>query len=93
MKAEAGVGVNLGVFEKLLSVFAKLQGEIRVNAHSEQTMLATLRKRPADLLIQANAVIAAVSAAIPDGRHLLIVVEDLDKNRYPTRTGHLREKR
>lgn len=41
--------------------------------------MATLRKRPADLIIHANQLIEAVTDALPAGKKLLVVVEDLDK--------------
>lgn len=67
------------VLSSLLGLFARFTGEIRYNAYSDETTVAHLRKRPADLVAQANAVIEAVRSKLPNGRRLLVVVEDLDK--------------
>lgn len=79
MKAGAGVGVSTGFLAKLVDTFAKFSAEIRFNAHSKETSVAALRKRPGDLVAQANNVIGAVQAALPDDKPLLVIVEDLDK--------------
>ncbi len=77
---EAGVKAESPpVLASLLKLFGQFTGEIRYNAHSEETTVARLRKRPADLVAQANAVIQAVRDRLPDGQKLLVVVEDLDK--------------
>lgn len=79
--AEAGGGVDTksGVLGNLIGLFAKFRAEIKLNVHSDETTVAILRKRPADLLTQANMVIEAVSEALPEGKRLLVIVEDLDK--------------
>ena len=63
----------------LLTLFARFKGEIKFDTHSTETVVSRLRKRPADLLAQANAVIDAVRKALPEGQKLLLIVEDLDK--------------
>ncbi|MCP4353399.1 MAG: hypothetical protein GY795_48740 [Desulfobacterales bacterium] len=78
----AGVGAGLSpesVLGKLLGLFVKLNGEIKYSTHDEQTKTSALRKRPADLLAQVNILIEAVRAALPDGKNLLVIVEDMDK--------------
>ena len=73
-KHDIGIGAKA-----LLGLFLKLKGEIKYNAYDEQTTTAVLRKRPADLLEQTNILIEAVKDALPEGKDLLVVVEDLDK--------------
>ena len=75
----AGASSKSGLLGQLLGVFVNLSGEIRLNAHSDETSVARLRKRPADLISQANCVIEAVRDSLPEDKRLLIVVEDLDK--------------
>ena len=79
--AEAGAGVDTkpGVLGNLIGLFAKFRTEIKLNVHSDETTVATLRKRPADLLTNANLVIEAVRDALPGDQRLLVIVEDLDK--------------
>ncbi len=77
--AEAGISTQGTLLGKLTGLFVKLRGEIKLNVHSDETHLAKLRKRPADLLVQANCLINAVREALPPGKRLLIIVEDLDK--------------
>lgn len=77
VSAKASVGSSF--LAPLLKLFAEFKGEIKLDAHSNETRVSKLRKRPADLLAQANAVISAVRNALPNGRRLLLIVEDLDK--------------
>jgi hypothetical protein len=67
------------VLASLLGLLAQFKGEIHYNAHSTETTVARLRKRPSDLVAQTNAVIEAVRHGLTDKRRLLVVVEDLDK--------------
>ncbi len=76
--ADVGAGGKLSLLT-LLNLFTKLQAEIKLEARSEKTTVARLRKSPADLLAQANNVIHAVQTALPEDQRLLIIVEDLDK--------------
>jgi hypothetical protein len=81
---DAGVGAKAGlssgsILEKLLGIFVNLNGEIKYNAYGEQTTTAFLRKRPSDLLVQANILIEAVKDALPENKELLVIVEGLDK--------------
>ncbi|MGE0086754.1 MAG: hypothetical protein AB7S75_20300 [Desulfococcaceae bacterium] len=75
----AGVSTESGLLGKLAGLFFKIASEIKFNAHSEETKTAKLRKRPGDLLTQANFVIEAVRSALPEDKKLLIIVEDIDK--------------
>jgi energy-coupling factor transporter ATP-binding protein EcfA2 len=68
-----------GFLGGLVKLFARFKGEIQYDAHSSETRVAVLRKRPADLVAQTNAVLAAVTDCLPEGKKLLVVVEDLDK--------------
>jgi hypothetical protein len=70
--------IGTGV-KALLGLFVKLNGEIKYNAYNEESKTAHLRKRPADLLGQTNNLIEAVKDALPEGKDLLVIVEDLDK--------------
>jgi hypothetical protein len=58
---------------------AGFKSEIKLDVHSTDTTVATLRKSPADLLEQINAVVSSVRQAVPVDQRLLIIVEDLDK--------------
>jgi hypothetical protein len=77
VSAEASAGTKF--FGPLLTLLGGIKGEIKLNAHSTETVVAALRKRPADLLCHINLVVNAVRQAIPQGRRLLLVIEDLDK--------------
>ena len=77
--AAAGISSKDSLVGKLIGLFADLRAEIKLNVHSNETRVAKLRKRPADLLAQANLLIEAVRNALPTEKQLLIVVEDLDK--------------
>jgi len=79
LETGAGVSTEGSLWDKLLGLYAKFRAEIKYSAHSDETTVATLRKRPADLLVQANEVISAVRKVLPDGKSLLIIVEDMDK--------------
>jgi len=79
MGVSAEASASTGFFIPLVKLMAKFKSEIKLNAHSEETVVATLRKRPADLLEQINGVVRAVRQRIPREKRLLIVVEDLDK--------------
>lgn len=76
VKAGASAGIGL---VGLLKLFTTLSSEIKLSAHSKETTVARLRKRPADLVAQANNIIEAVRNGLPEKQRLLIVVEDLDK--------------
>jgi hypothetical protein len=67
------------LLEALIGLFASFSAEIRTSTSLEETVVARLRKRPADLLHHANMLINAVREAMPEGTRLLIMVEDLDK--------------
>ncbi|QTA80127.1 KAP family P-loop domain-containing protein [Desulfonema limicola] len=75
----AGVSTESSLLGKLAGLFFKIASDIKYNAHSEETTTSKLRKRPADLLAQANFVIEAVQSALPKDKKLLVIVEDIDK--------------
>lgn len=77
-KAAAGADSGASFLGKLLGVFVRISGEIQMNSYSEHTVVHALRKRPADLLRQVNAIIHAVRSKL-SGKQLLIIVEDIDK--------------
>ena len=79
LKAGAGVNTSRSYLGKLIGLFVRFSGEIKVDSYSEETRVFTLRKRPAELLAQANKVIEAVRKGLPKGQRLLVVVEDIDK--------------
>ena len=80
LKVGAGVSSKAGLLGPLLKVFARLSAQIKLEAHSKETTVALLRKRPSDLLVQANNVIEAVrKPLLKKNLQLLIIVEDLDK--------------
>jgi hypothetical protein len=77
--ASAETSAGTGFFGPLLKILGAIKGEVKLNVHSTETVVAALRKRPADLLQQVNIVINTVRQAIPGDRRLLIIIEDLDK--------------
>lgn len=79
LKVTAEAKASTGFFFPLVKLLASIKSEIKLNAHSDETVVARLRKRPADLLQQINLVLNAVRHALPAGRRLLLIVEDLDK--------------
>jgi len=79
LELSAGVDTSANPFSGLIGLFAKLRGEIRFGTHSEQSVVSVLRKRPGDLIQQANTIIQAFSDSLPEKQQLLIIVEDLDK--------------
>lgn len=79
LKVAAEAKAGTGFLMPLVKLLASIKSEIKLNAHSNETVVARLRKRPADLLQQINLVLNAVRHAIPAGRRLLLIVEDLDK--------------
>jgi hypothetical protein len=78
-EVEAQASIGTGYFASLLKLLVSVKGEIKHSVHSEETVVAHLRKRPADLLLQINIVLNAVRQALPKERRLLLIVEDLDK--------------
>lgn len=77
-----GAGANLAtpsLLAGLLKLFADFKAEIRYEARSETSRVATLRKRPGDLMLHANKLIRAVEDSLAPGQRLLFIVEDLDK--------------
>ena len=80
ISATAGVDTSSTSWGKLIGLFAGFKGEIKMNSHSEETAVYTLRKRASDLTTQANRVIEAISGELKTrNKRLLVVVEDIDK--------------
>ena len=78
--AQAAVGADTGILERLVGLFARISAEAKFNTRAERTAIASLRRRPSDLLAQANILFGAVRKAIESQqKRLLIIVEDLDK--------------
>ncbi len=78
--AHAAVGADTGILERLVGLFARISAEAKFNTRAERTAIASLRKRPSDLLAQVNILFGAVRKALePKKKRLLIIVEDLDK--------------
>jgi energy-coupling factor transporter ATP-binding protein EcfA2 len=78
----ASAGARAGIpdfLSSLLSIFASLSADIRTSTSQKETAVSRVRKRPADLLHNANSIINAVRDALPKGKRLLVIVEDLDK--------------
>lgn len=74
-----GIDTKSSLIGKLAGIYANLTAEIKYDTHRKSTTVSALRKRPMDLLIQANAVIDAVRKALPVGKRILVIIEDLDK--------------
>ncbi len=80
LTTEGGTNVGDSILGKLVGLMAGITAEIKVESHSDETSAYILRKRPHDLLDQANRVIAAVQQGLKDkGKRLLVVIEDIDK--------------
>ena len=80
LSVAAGVDTSASILGKLIGLMSRVTGEIKLDSHSSETIVHTLRKRPADLLAQANRVIEAIQQELKaQGKRLLVVVEDIDK--------------
>jgi hypothetical protein len=78
-QAAGEAGAGSGPLASLLKLLVEVKGEIKLSVHSEETVVAALRKRPADLLLQIKIILNAVRQSLPKGQRLLLIVEDLDK--------------
>jgi len=63
----------------LLSLFVDFKAEVRYEASNETNRVSKIRKRPGDLIANANILVNAVRQSLPLGQRLLFIVEDLDK--------------
>ena len=63
----------------LLSLFVDFKAEVRYEARNETNRVSKIRKRPGDLIANANILVNAVRQSLPLGQRLLFIVEDLDK--------------
>jgi len=78
--AKAGIDTGASYMGQLIGLMTGVAAEIKMNSHSTETVVHTLRKRRADLPMQANRVIEAIQQELQDkGKRLLVVVEDIDK--------------
>ncbi len=79
--AEAGVKVGTGRWLfGLADIFAEFSSAMKFRSSTETSIVEEVRKRPGDLIEQINRVVESIQDALkPDGRRLLIIVEDLDK--------------
>ncbi|CAN2042105.1 Orc1-like AAA ATPase domain-containing protein [Candidatus Magnetomoraceae bacterium gMMP-15] len=69
-----------GAVPFLLKLLLRFKGEIKYDTYSKHSTVATIRKRPADLLENTNTLIEAVQSSLnKQNKRLLIIVEDLDK--------------
>lgn len=79
LKLATEAKASTGFLIPMVKLLASIKSEVKLNTHRAETVVAQLRKRPADLLAQINLVLNAVRHALPAGRRLLLLVEDLDK--------------
>ena len=79
-EAKAGIDTGASYLGQLIGLMARFTADIKMNSHSTETIVHTLRKRRADLPLQANRVIEAIQQELQEReKHLLVVVEDIDK--------------
>lgn len=77
------VSAGTSIFSPLIKIMASLKGEVKLQSHSLENRVSKIRKRPVELLANANVLINAVRHALPRGQELLLIVEDLDKVDIP----------
>jgi hypothetical protein len=77
-RIEAGVQARTPSLLDIVKLFASFKAEVRYEASNKQTRVERIRRRPGELLAWSNRLIAAVRNGLA-GRHLLFMVEDLDK--------------
>lgn len=77
--AKAGAKGGIPVFAPLFSLLAELSAEVKYSARSQETRVSKVRTRPNELLAHVQVLINSVANALPKGKKLLIIVEDLDK--------------
>jgi len=79
VSASAKASVGTSVFAKLFSLLAEFKGEIKLSSNQEETRVAIVRRRPVELLQYAQVLVNSINNALPGGKQVLIIVEDLDK--------------
>jgi energy-coupling factor transporter ATP-binding protein EcfA2 len=81
LNVSAGAGAKDGGFwSELLGFHANLKSELSVGSRSHTSLISKVRRRPSELVVALDSLIAAVHGALEKiGRKLLIIVEDLDK--------------
>jgi hypothetical protein len=81
LDTEAGVGVGgSSLWKHVLDLKAKLSSELSFGSRIEQSQVHKIRQRPGDLIAAVNNLINAVEEILTErGKHLLLIVEDLDK--------------
>ena len=80
LSIEAGAHARTGgLLAGLVDLFAGIRGELKFGTSLERSVVAEIRKRPADLVRAVNGLVEAVRLALPEESRMLIIVEDLDK--------------
>lgn len=80
MQAGAGVDTGNSVLGNLCGLFATFRSDIKAGGKSESTSVRELRKRPGELLVQANLILGSARNGLKDtDQRLLVVIEGLDK--------------
>jgi hypothetical protein len=81
LTTQAGAEVSTGGWLfGLGKLFTEFSSELKFRGITETSIVEEVRKRPGDLVLQINRLVASIQDALgPSGRRLLIIVEDLDK--------------
>jgi hypothetical protein len=77
-RIEAGVQARTPSLLDIVKLFASFKAEVRYEANNKETRVERIRRRPGELLAYSNQLVNAVRTGLA-GRHLLLIVEDLDK--------------
>ncbi|MBW1617031.1 MAG: hypothetical protein JRJ49_11015 [Deltaproteobacteria bacterium] len=79
IEAGGGVAADKSIIGNLLGLLAYIKTDIKLGSRALQTTESVLIKRPSALLLKINQLIEKIKAGLPEGKKLLIIVEDLDK--------------
>jgi len=77
-RIEAGIEAGTPSLLDIVKLFASFKAEVRYEANNKETRVERIRRRPGELLAYSNQLVNAVRNGL-GGRHLLFIVEDLDK--------------
>jgi len=77
-RLETGVQARTPSLLDIVKLFASFKAEVRYEANNKETRVERIRRRPGELLAYSNQLVNAVRTGLA-GRHLLLIVEDLDK--------------